>query len=224
MVFQRLKTWISNLKNHFKKKYYCWLAVGFVFMFVALPILTAAESGQNFFYVESSHIEIDDKLIELYNQSLYSLGILAPLYSKLKETAILGNDSRDSIYNLISTSPGITFGAITKELNLKTGTVSHHLRILEREGYIKSKKAGKFRRYYVVGTKATGFNQIQDRIVEKVQEQPGISQSDIGRELQLSRQLVNYHMKELVSQDVIKLEKIGNRCVCFSQPLNREFH
>jgi len=82
----------------------------------------------------------------------------------------------------------------------------------------------KFRRYYIVGTKATGFNQIQDRIVEKVQEQPGISQSDIGRELQLSRQLVNYHMKELVSQDVIKLEKIGNRCVCFSQPLNRGFH
>jgi predicted transcriptional regulator len=123
---------------------------------------------------------------------------------------------RTDIYNLITENPGITLGAITRKLKLRTGTASHHIRILEREGYIKSSKTGKFRRYYRLGVKPTGYNEIQDEIVSKIQAEPGISQSELGRELDLSRQLVNYHIKDLVSANIIISEKIGNRCVCFS--------
>jgi predicted transcriptional regulator len=145
------------------------------------------------------------------------LPIVVPLYSKLNTSLILGNISRADILNLITSTPGITLGAITKELKLKTGTAAHHLRILEREGYIKAKKTGKFKRYYLVGTKASGFNELQDQILQKVEEQPGLSQSELAQELGTSRQLVNYHMQQLISSNVILIEKLGNKSVCFHQ-------
>ena len=128
---------------------------------------------------------------------------------------IFENNYREDILNLITEDPGITLSSITRQLNLKPGTATHHIRILEREEYIKSKKTGKFRRYYRVGIKATGFNEIQDNILLNVEQNPGISQSEIARELNLSRQLINYHMKDLVSLEVIKIEKIGNKNNCF---------
>lgn len=164
-----------------------------------------------------SNVEIDqlDSLTRVTNTSISSLGFVMPLYSKLNTSDIFNNNSRENILTLITTTPGITLGSITRALKIRNGTATHHLRILEREGYIKSKKTGKFRRYYVVGTKATGFNEIQDKILVKVEENPGISQSDIARELAISRQLINYHLQELVSSDVIYLEKLGNRSYCF---------
>ncbi|WP_455392308.1 winged helix-turn-helix transcriptional regulator [[Eubacterium] cellulosolvens] len=164
-----------------------------------------------------NEVEIDqlDALTRVTNSSISSLSFFVPLYSKLNSSDIVSNNSRENILNLITSTPGITLGSITRKLKLRNGTAMHHLRILEREGYIKSKKTGKFRRYYILGTKASGFNEIQDRIISKVQEEPGISQSEIARELSLSRQLVNYHMQDLVTSDVIYLEKLGNRSYCF---------
>jgi predicted transcriptional regulator len=144
-----------------------------------------------------------------------SMGALAPLYSKLNRSDILCNSARSDIYNMIDTNPGITLGAITRELNLKNGTAIHHLYILEREGFIKSRKTGKFRRFYNVNYKPTGFNEIQDRILDKVRDQPGITQSGLARELNHSRQLINYHMNDLVESRVVKLEKHGNRASCY---------
>jgi predicted transcriptional regulator len=152
------------------------------------------------------------KLTKTGNGSFYYFQFILPLYSKLNTSSIFSNHSRGEILNLIIENPGITLGSITKKLKLKTGTATHHLRILEREGYIKSKKTGKFRRFYKLGIKTTGYNEHQDKIVNIVQEHPGITQSDIGRELKMSRQLVNYHIKELVSKDVIASERIGNKC------------
>jgi DNA-binding MarR family transcriptional regulator len=144
-----------------------------------------------------------------------SMGALAPLYSKLNRSDILCNSARSDIYNIIDANPGITLGAITRELNLKNGTATHHLYILEREGYIKSRKTGKFRRFYNIDYKPTGFNEIQDRILDKIRDQPGITQSGLARELNHSRQLINYHMNDLIENRVIKLEKRGNRANCY---------
>jgi len=164
---------------------------------------------------EDFEIEQNSDSNSLSNRSLYPFYFIVPLYSKLNASDIFENNYREDILNLITEDPGITLSSITRQLNLKPGTATHHIRILEREEYIKSKKTGKFRRYYRVGIKATGFNEIQDNILLNVEQNPGISQSEIARELNLSRQLINYHMKDLVSLEVIKIEKIGNKNNCF---------
>jgi DNA-binding MarR family transcriptional regulator len=216
MLLHHIKQGFRKLKKVMSAKFYIAVAVILCFSIVALPILAISENLAVHSKTEKIDQDKSGEFADLYNGTFNTISFLAPMYSKLKTRDIFGNDSRDNIYNIINTTPGITMGSITRVLKLKNGTVTHHLRILEREGYIKSKKCGKFRRYYVIGTKASGLNEIQDKIVEKVQQRPGISQSELGRELQLSRQLVNYHVKDLVEHRAIKAEKIGNKCCCFS--------
>jgi DNA-binding MarR family transcriptional regulator len=166
-------------------------------------------------FFDESELNKIDSLTRISNGSLSYLGLAAPLYSKLNTSDIFSNTSREDIFNLISNNPGITLGAITRKLKIRTGTATHHLRILEREDYIKSTKTGKFRRYYKVGTKTSGYNELQDDILLVVKDRPGISQSEIARELNHSRQLINYHLNDLVTTNIVKLERTGNKSNCF---------
>ncbi len=223
------KSIITKIRNFLNPKPICYIALILAILLISISLvslLQGSPSASNsslageLCSVEielQNEVEIDqlDALTRVTNSSISSLSFFVPLYSKLNSSDIVSNNSRENILNLITSTPGITLGSITRKLKLRNGTAMHHLRILEREGYIKSKKTGKFRRYYILGTKASGFNEIQDRIISKVQEEPGISQSEIARELSLSRQLVNYHMQDLVTSDVIYLEKLGNRSYCF---------
>jgi len=223
---------LSFLSKIFKpnwKRCTCFIGIGLCLTLITLSTIVAMQAetkkpNQIISDAELFNFEELEKMAEkqqgsdftsLCNNTFNSFILTVPLYSKLNSTDILGNTTREKIYNIILTNSGITLGSITRKLQLKTGTVSHHLRILEREEYIKSRKTGKFRRYYVLGVKATGFNEIQDQIISKIKEYPGVSQSEIGRELQLSRQLINYHIKDLILSNIIKTERMGNKSNCF---------
>jgi DNA-binding MarR family transcriptional regulator len=235
-MFKRISKAVSSLFSAlFRpqwKSYKSLVAVGLCLSFITIAALAAMDTGSGLGYgepaltehdalvkyAEKTQFEVDteDDMTIPYNNSLPSLFLVIPLYSKLNTSDIISNNSREGILTLIASQPGITLGAITRKLKLKTGTAAHHIRILEREGYIKSKKTGKFRRYYCLGVKASGLNELQDRLVAKIQNMPGITQSELGRELELSRQLVNYHIQDLEEQQVIRLERQGNKSLCFS--------
>ena len=229
MKWRTVNSMIRKLKNYIMPRPKLWFVIGFCSIMIMLPLFTpfinglalssavslnAVQTNDNI-YCGEFEIECSEDYLELSGNAISSLPTVLPLYSKLNSSDILGNISRGEIYNLITENPGITLSGITRELKLKTGTALHHTRVLEREGYIKSKKAGKSRRYYIMGVKATGFNEVQDRILSKLQGQPGISQSELASDLDLSRQLVSYHMKGLISSEVVKSEKVGNKCRCF---------
>ena len=228
-ISKAISSFTTKLKNFLWPNPTYWVAIALSIFFVSISMLAILEntpiSTSPNLLAEGQLAGIDiqggeelgqiDQLARVSNNSMSTMGILIPLYSKLNSSDILGNNIRENILTIITENPGITLGSITRKLKLKNGTATHHVRILEREGYIKSKKVGKFRRYYRVGIKATGLNEIQDQIVTIIQDTPGISQSEIARQLNLSRQLVNYHLKDLISEQVIRAEKMGNKCCCF---------
>lgn len=141
--------------------------------------------------------------------------ILSPLYSKINGSEALVNPVRANIYQLIVANPGISFGSITRELRISNGTGQYHLRVLERFNYVNSRRTGKHTRYYPMGTESTTLSETQERIVMVIKENPGISQSDVARELDTSRQLVNYHVKKLTDKQVIIVQKQVNSSFCF---------
>lgn len=141
---------------------------------------------------------------------------VSPLYLKLNASDILDNQNRANIYGLISNNPGISFGTVTRELRISNGTVQHHLRILESQGYIQSKRKGRQTRYYPAGTKVSELSDTQDSILMSVKENPGISQSDIARNLNISRQLVNYNIKILESKGLIEVIRVEGKSSCYS--------
>ena len=155
-----------------------------------------------------------DELTHPAAQSMNISFLAFPLYSKVS-TNIFLNETRADIHQLISKDQGITFGAITRELDLANGAAQHHIRILEREGYVKSIRVGKYTRYYLTGHDGSDITELQEKILTEVIGTEGMSQSDIASSLDTSRQVINYNIKHMVENGLIKEVHIDNRCVYY---------
>lgn len=84
-----------------------------------------------------------------FERTRYALSIpIIPLYSKLRREEIVGQSTRVRILNYIDLHPGEHFGAIKKALCLSNGNAIYHLRFLEKQGLVKSRVNGIFRRFY----------------------------------------------------------------------------
>lgn len=148
--------------------------------------------------------------------------IMTPLYTRLKKEDTLNHEVRARVYEHIVSHPGDSYASILKALDLKNGTLVHHLRTLERERYVKSKKDGKFKRFYLWGTKVgerdpkylTG---IQMEIVDIIKTNPGVSQANIANSLHRSRQSINYQIKILAEAGLINVIKHGISTRCYDQ-------
>jgi len=142
----------------------------------------------------------------------------APLYSRIHRNKILEHETREEIYNYIKMNPGVNFTRIKEEFNLTNGTLLHHLRTLHRERFIKSCRTGLYRRFYPWGMKIemaktlTGQQKVIFKLIRKYE---GISQTDIARELNTTRQSVNHHIKALEEMNLIRLKKMGRKTGCF---------
>ncbi len=148
-------------------------------------------------------------------ESVNPLFLIIPLYYKTPQNLFL-NETRANIHEIISSNPGITFGAITRELGLAPGECQYHIRVLEREGYIKSKRAGKYTRYYLTGQKASEVSKIQEQILLTIREKSGLSQSEIALNLGISRQVVNYNIKILVKKGEVIEVRENHKCCYYS--------
>ncbi len=60
------------------------------------------------------------------------------------------------------------------------------------------------------------LTELEEKIIEKMEEKPEISQVEVAKSLGVSRQLVNYHITKLVKAGVLKLKgKTKSRsCAC----------
>jgi predicted transcriptional regulator len=146
--------------------------------------------------------------------------LFVPLYSKIKRERVLDHFIRGQIYGYILANPGEHYNAIKQALNLTNGSLAHHLKTLEREDFIKSRKFGLYRRFYPkhMNIPEDGdfrMNPIQRHIVDVIDENPGISQKEIAMEMNITPPTVNYHIGILASAKMIHVVRQGRRTECF---------
>jgi len=146
--------------------------------------------------------------------------IFIPLYSKIKREQVLDHFVRGQIYGYVLANPGEHYNAIKLALNLTNGSLAHHLKTLERERFIKSKRFGLYRRFYPMNMKVPedGFftpNEIQKTIVDLIRATPAITQKEIAERLGLTPPTVNYHIGILSQHQAIRVERAGRKTHCF---------
>lgn len=132
------------------------------------------------------------------------------LYSKLSKKDVLDHEIRGLIRGYIIANPGDHYSNIKRNLNLNNGTLAYHLRVLEKHGFIRSEIDGMYRRYYpteVSVNQVRGNITKQEEIFNKILERPGITVKDIARELGISRQIVNYHVKNLIRAQLVTWDR-----------------
>ena len=128
-------------------------------------------------------------------------------------------ERRNGILEVIRKRPGITFRELARELGIGIGDLQYHLRKLEKEGSVFSKKIGK-RRYLF----PRGFEEDAQRLLIAISTDSRrrillllmrgpLSQGEIATSLGLSQPTVSYHMGELKKLGIVTAEGRGRRVI-----------
>ena len=146
--------------------------------------------------------------------------LIVPLYTKIRRERVLDHFIRGQIYGYILANPGEHYNAIKLALGLTNGSLAHHLRTLEREEFVKSRKFGLYRRFYPKHMRIPDdgdfrLNNVQKNIVDVIDENPGISQKEIATAMNVTPPTVNYHIGILASAKMIRVVREGRRTNCF---------
>ena len=159
-------------------------------------------------------------LTEFGKSTLISL-FFVPLYVKLKPEEVLDQYLRGQIHAYIIASPGEHYNAIKEQLGVTNGALAYHLRVLERSGYIRPVRDGMYKRFYPMGVKIPKRRRLsvfQEVLVKTVRDNPALSQKDIAERLGVSNQVVNYHVKQLETANILRLERDGRGSRLFLGP------
>jgi len=148
------------------------------------------------------------------------LGVFVPLYTRLKKSKVLDHFTRGQIHGYILANPGAHMNAIKDMFHVNNGVVAYHLKVLEREGYICSRRDGLKRRFYPGNKSETQdqrkfLTEVQSLLVSHIRKAPGINQSELAGLANMSTQVVNYHIKKLVRLGVVVVEMEGRATKCF---------
>ena len=145
--------------------------------------------------------------------------VFSPLYSRYKGRFALSNDRRKKIFNIISDKPGINYSSLKRDLGYNNGSLSHHLKYLEREGMIRARLSGIKKRYYSVDhkqtEKSTTYSERQKKILSMIGSKPGISQRELSRKLCIPPSTINYNVKKLEKEGSIVVKNRDGQSFCF---------
>lgn len=126
---------------------------------------------------------------------------------------------RQSIYSLISTSPGLHFREIQRRTKIATGQLTYHLNYLQKVGLIKIENDREFLRYYA-------HIQITDeerRILEPLRhtsirhillyllENNNCNHEYLVKNLDISPSTISWHLKKLIDANIVNKEVEGRR-------------
>jgi len=149
------------------------------------------------------------------------------------EKDILNLEIRRKLYNYISKHPGSHFRQISRAKKVAPTTLSYHLRLLKKYGFIEEKDENGYTRYFVakkIGEKdkkllnlfrqdiprtiilllflCPNFSQIQlIKFVERWKKHP----SKIGTYLNKHQTTVSYYLNKLVEMEIIEAFPDGNQ-------------
>ncbi|MGA2460511.1 MAG: winged helix-turn-helix transcriptional regulator [Candidatus Bathyarchaeia archaeon] len=120
--------------------------------------------------------------------------------------------AQQEIIHLLSQKPGLKLREIKRLANRnRIGTLA--VIRMERRGAIASFRDGFARRFYVKETADGSMDTVSTRIILWIIEHPGIWEAQLSKDLGLSQQLVNYHLKKLRASKLItaSLDSNGTR-------------
>jgi predicted transcriptional regulator len=144
-----------------------------------------------------------------------ALGAASPLAGLASVgSAESDSDTPDAITGYLAATPGAHFSKIRDDLQLGTGETQHHLRRLEREEAVESRKDGDYRRYFPAGRfdefeqVALGYlrRETPRGMVIALLEDPSATAGEIATRLDVSRPTVSTYASQLDDAGLLSRE------------------
>lgn len=126
-------------------------------------------------------------------------------------------ESRRRIYEALQDSPGSHFSELKRTLEMATGTLQYHLRVLEERGLIDTREDGRYTRYFPTfevdrrDKELLGLlrQETPRRIVLDLLEHDGAQLTQVSDRLDLAPSTISFHMDKLVEAEVVEKPERG---------------
>lgn len=137
---------------------------------------------------------------------------------------------RRSIYQLVCETPGAYFYEIVSALATPQGTLSWHLRMLEKDGLIKSTKFGGKRLFFPKMLRSESAekayailkNNTAAKVFDHIVNNPGCYQTEIAEKLNIHHDTVRHHITRLAEANLIDIIRDGRTVKYFPGDLGKE--
>lgn len=236
---------MSNFDNKIKHtKIYFYFELGFVLLLVILLSIVnyqLYESIEDSFGLEDNAI----KWIFIAFISVLILGLISvflsltvkeyKMYFKRKDFSTKGhhilsfddifeNENRKKIIAKILQEPGIHNNELLRQCNLQKGQLQWHLYVLMQYGIIKKEKVGQFSVFFPIkmakdpnqySRLLIGKSKTSLKVLDLIEENPGIHSSTIALQLFLNRSTVKYHIDKLKKKNLILFKHKGRKIELF---------
>ncbi|MDH7517491.1 MAG: winged helix-turn-helix transcriptional regulator [Candidatus Thermoplasmatota archaeon] len=125
---------------------------------------------------------------------------------------------RKDIYNYILKYPGLHLNELCRKMKIPKSTMNYHLNHLIKKGFLVAAPNGRYVRYYI----ANNLNDIDKKIVHFLRQDvpykilvylflhPNSSQIKISKNLKKHPTTISFHLKKLLSTDIIEGIPNGN--------------
>ena len=137
---------------------------------------------------------------------------------------VFENENRVAILTAILNKPGIHQSEILRDCNLQKGQLQWHLDVLLKYHIIKKKKYGQYVLYFPITASLEekdefkhllGKSKTTLQIFKLIEDNPGITSSEISKIVNLSRNTIKYHIDKLIEENLIDLRRKGRKIELF---------
>jgi DNA-binding MarR family transcriptional regulator len=133
------------------------------------------------------------------------------LYRRLRRADVLDHDHRETILEEVRTDPPATVADLAGLLALDYKTVEHHVRVLEDFGLVEPRRRGQLRELYPAGDAPpelpeplAGEHETALALLRLVADEPGLTQAEAARRLDLARSTVAWHVDRLAEKGLLR--------------------
>ncbi|MGB1697331.1 MAG: winged helix-turn-helix transcriptional regulator [Thermoplasmatota archaeon] len=144
--------------------------------------------------------------------------MFSPLFTRFEGQKVLEHPRRAELYGHVAEKPGIRLQDLCDETQLSRTAVTHHLRLLEQQHVIVSKRVGRSRHFYENGGRyamhqkeayALLQNERAAEIMKLIRKEPGIIQKGVCESLSLQASIAHWHIKRLHEAGLVDAVKQG---------------
>lgn len=147
---------------------------------------------------------------------LAAVKFFPPLAGRIK--SVLDNKKRQKVLDYISENPGESIEEIAAGMNIKRDTLRYHLKCLKNGHYIVIENTDNSRRIFPNQRSFSGVerkiislchNPMQLKIIALIAKYPGIRNTELKEELDISKSAVSWHTARLENAGLLSCRKSG---------------
>ena len=141
-------------------------------------------------------------------------------YHTLSIDELFENENRKNIIKAILKEPGIHNNELLRRCNLQKGQLQWHIQVLLQYNIIRKEKIGQYSAYFPsVNNEVQGNNRelllskskTKFKILNLIEDNPGINPSKIASLLNLNKSSVKYHVDRFIEEKMILHEQDGRK-------------